>query len=131
MHLQLTLIPERFAVCRLDPSAETPRWAEGGPFVSVTRTPRELSVVCRAENVPPEMPCADVGWRCFQVAGPLDFTQVGVMASLVAPLAAARVSVFTVATYETDYLLVQETHLQEAVDALLGAGHRLFDPARD
>ena len=131
MHLELALLPERFAVCRLDPTSEMPRWAEGGAFVSVTRTPRELSVVCPAQNVPPGTACADEGWRCFQVAGPLDFSQVGVIASLVAPLAAARVSVFTIATYETDYLLVQETHLEDAIDALTDAGHRLFNPERD
>ena len=131
MHLQLTLLTERMAICRLEPTSRLPAWASEGAFVSVTRTPRELSIVCPADNVPPETVCADAGWRCFQVAGPLDFTQVGVMASLVAPLAAARVSVFTIATYETDYLLVQEAHLEEAIDALSEAGHRIFNPERE
>jgi uncharacterized protein len=50
-------------------------------------------------------------------------SEVGVLASLVAPLAAAGVSVFTISTFDTDYLLVQSIQLLEALTTLRNAGH--------
>jgi hypothetical protein len=57
------------------------------------------------------------------VAGVFEFSAVGVLAALVAPLAEAGVAVLAVATYDTDYLLVKEEDLGTAVDALRRAGH--------
>jgi uncharacterized protein len=59
------------------------------------------------------------------VAGPLAFSEVGVLASLAAPLATAGVSIFAVSTYDTDYLLVKETALESACRALERAGHHV------
>jgi Uncharacterized conserved protein len=130
MHLSLTLLPERYAICRFAPDAGTPDWAVGS-FVSVTRTGKELSVVCPAASVPPSVAaCTDTGWHVFEVAGPLDFSQVGILASLCTPLAEANVPLFAVSTFDTDYLLVQETSLEAAVDALTAAGHQVHNPPR-
>ena len=119
--MDLEPLPGRYAVCRLDPAARTPAWADG-PFVSVTRTADELSVVCSEEAVPPEVR-AERGWRCLRVAGKLDFALVGVLAGLAGPLAAAGVSVFVVSTFDTDYMLVQDRDLGRAVNVLRNAGH--------
>ena len=62
-------------------------------------------------------------WRALEVAGPLDFTMVGVMAALTAPLADVDVSVFVVSTYDTDYVLVHAAALERAIEALRAAGH--------
>jgi hypothetical protein len=43
------------------------------------------------------------------VRGPLDFALTGVMASLVSPLPGAGVSIFAIATYDTDYVLARAT----------------------
>src|SRR5262245_27487947 len=118
---ELIILPGTYAVCRLAADTPAPAWA-AGEFVSVTRTADELSVVCRADLVPEGVRC-ERGWRCLRVAGTLDFGMVGVLASLLAPLAAAGVSVFAVSTFDTDYLLVKETTLATAVEALRRAGH--------
>jgi hypothetical protein len=120
----LTLVPldGRYAVCRLDPGDPLPAWAAGGPFVSVTRTDEELSVVCQQEAVPAGVRC-ERDWRCLRVAGTLDFALVGVLASLTGPLAEAGVSVFAVSTFDTDYLLVKEEKWEAAVAALRAFGH--------
>jgi len=55
------------------------------------------------------------GWRCLRVAGTLDFSLVGVLASLLGPLADAGLSVFVVSTFDTDYLLVKQTDFQRTV----------------
>jgi hypothetical protein len=43
--LELTLLPERFAISQLAATAPIPEWATRGAFFSVTRTRDELSVV--------------------------------------------------------------------------------------
>ncbi len=124
--LSFSILPETFAICRLEPSAPTPPWARPGPFLSVTRTPAELSVVCPDGAVPPGV-TANRGWRAITVAGTLDFELTGVLASLAAPLAAAGVSIFAVSTYDTDYVLVKDEALGRAVESLAAAGHRFFE----
>ena len=79
-------------------------------------------MIC-AEDAVPAGARAEHGWRSLRVAGPLDFALTGVAAALTTPLAAARVSVLAVATYDTDYLFVREESLGRAVAALEAAGH--------
>jgi hypothetical protein len=120
--LTLSLLPGTFAVCRLDPSEGVPAWATGGSFLSVTRTAEELSVVC-PEEVVPEGVRREPSWRCLRVVGTLDFSLVGVLASLLPPLADAAVAAFALSTFDTDYVLVKEGDLEAAVQALGSAGH--------
>lgn len=122
--LELTLSPQRFAICRLAPRAVLPAWALQGAFVSMTRTPDELSIVCEEQAVPPQVQ-AERGRRLFRVHGPLDFSLTGILASLAAPLAEAGVSIFAISTHDTDYLLVSELDLEAGVAALEQAGHTI------
>lgn len=122
--LPLTILPETLAICRLDPAAALPAWAETGAFRSTTRTPSELSVVCRDDAAPPGV-AANRGWRAIAVAGTLDFALTGILSSLAAPLAAAGISIFAVSTHDTDYVLVKAEALGRAVAALAAAGHRI------
>ena len=123
-HLSLTLMPEPMAVVRLPATAMLPVWATSASFFSITRTPDELSILCPEENVP-EGVQAEWGWRCLRVDGPLDFSLVGVLASLLNPLQEAGVSVFVLSTYDTDYILVKVGQLAQAVGALQAAGYSI------
>ncbi len=120
--IRFAVIPGEFAICRLASQAPVPAWAEIGDFCSVTRTTDELSVVCRAGEVPPEVR-ADSGWALLGLRGPLRLDGIGVLRSILDPLAEAAVSVFVVSTYDTDYLLVKQATLGRALDALIAAGH--------
>ncbi|HEX9068263.1 MAG TPA: ACT domain-containing protein [Ktedonobacterales bacterium] len=124
--LRLAVLPDLYAVCRLDASAAVPDWTQVGAFTSVTRTPQELSIVCQSASVPTEV-TALRDWRCLRVEGPLDFALTGVMAALASPLAEAGVSIFTLATYDTDYLLVRAAQLAQAIAALVAAGHTVTE----
>jgi hypothetical protein len=119
----LFLLPETFAVCRLAPDAPAPEWASGGDFASVTRTRDELSIVCPAGRVPAGVR-SEPGWRCLKVEGPFEFSVTGLLASLTAPLAEARVPTLAVCTFDTDYLLVKEHDLGRALEALRAAGYQ-------
>ena len=120
--MKLLTLDELYAVVRLDPDSELPDWLSSGDFWSATRTPSELSLVCRQEDVPPEA-SAERGWCAFEVAGPLDFSLTGVVASLCSPLADAEVPIFLLSTFETDYLFVREHDLHRSLEALAAAGH--------
>jgi len=120
--LTLTLFTDRYAICRLDATADVPSWSAGGQFASISRTPDELSVVCLEVNVPSGMTC-EPGWRILKCEGPLDYALTGIMASIAEPLADAGVPIFPIATYDTDYILVKETHLETAIRALTAYGH--------
>jgi hypothetical protein len=122
--LSLRLLPDPLAVCRLLPSEPVPAWALASPFFSVTRTEKELSIVCRDALVPGDVR-AERGWRAFELEGTFDFSLTGVLASLLEPLARAGVSIVAISTYDTDYVLVRGESLSRAVAALRGAAHRV------
>lgn len=122
--MRLLVLPGELAVARLDPADPIPAWATQHRFSSMTRTHEELSIVCEAASVPADVR-AERGWRCLRVAGSLDFSLTGVLAAIAAPLAEARVSMFAISTYETDYVLVRQENLRVAIDCLASAGHEV------
>lgn len=129
MDIPMKLLPDRLAVSRLAADAPFPEWARPGDLLAMVRTKDELSVVCNERYVPPEIK-TERGWRAFQVQGPLDFSLVGVLASISASLAQAGVSIFAVSTFDTDYILVKEKLLRRAVEALETAGFLVMDHVR-
>jgi uncharacterized protein len=94
-------------------------------FWSVTQTPEETSLVVPEEHVPSEW-CAEQGWCCLRVRGPLPFDLVGVLHALTAPLAQAGIGLFALSTYDTDYLLLRQSDLQHAREVLTAAGHQIY-----
>ncbi len=119
--MKLKILDEAFAVTRLEPSSSIPAWASKSSFFSVTKTSDELSIVCDEKDVP-ETEKSERGWRCLKVIGPLDFSLTGILSSLAAPLAEAKISIFAISTFDTDYLLVKSKDLDHAVAVLTQAG---------
>jgi hypothetical protein len=122
--LELTLLPKRFAISRLAADAPIPDWATRGSFFSVTRTGDELSIVSELSHVPVGVQ-SQPGWRVFKVHGPFVLSDIGVLSALAAPLAEAKISLFAVSTFDTDYLLVAAETLSAAITALDRAGHTI------
>lgn len=115
--------PERLAICRLPADAAIPDWVRGG-FVTISRTAAELSIVCAQRQVPANVQ-QERDKVAFGIAGVVPMTTIGVLASLCGALAAVRVPVFVVSTYDTDYLLVSIANFAAARTALAGLGHRI------
>lgn len=123
--MNLSLQNDRLTVCQLPPDAPIPAWVSGAAtFISITRTSEELSIVC-AEGIVPAGLKEESGWRMLKVEGPLDFGLTGVLASIAAPLAQAGISIFAIATFNTDYVLVKDVKVAEAVKTLQAAGHNV------
>jgi hypothetical protein len=125
--LELLILDDRLAVCRLDQVSGVPSWATSGDFFSVTRTSEELSIVCQ-ESIVPEDVKAVKGWRVLRLVGTFEFSMVGILASLTTPLADAGIGLFALSTFDTDYLLVKEDDLVRAVEALRSYGHGVHGP---
>lgn len=128
MELTLVLLPELMAVCLLE---ETP--ADGLPDAgetlwSLVITSQEISLVCPESQIPGQATRIEKGWRALQVAGPLDFSLVGVLANLSANLAQAGIPIFILSTYLTDYVLVKVPDLEKAISVLRQAGHAIVRP---
>ena len=116
--LTLSVMSIPLAVVRLDPSSPIPHWGiEGVDFFSITKTRDELSIVCPEEKVSQHVK-VERGWRCFKVEGPLDFGLTGILSSLAQPLAEAKISIFAISTFDTDYILIKKENLQKAIEVL-------------
>jgi hypothetical protein len=125
---ELQILAGTYAACRLDPGDPVPAWADGAELVSVTRTADELSVIAAEAAVPAGVEC-ERGWRCLKARGPLDFSLVGIAASLTVPLADEGIPVLVLSTYETDLVLVRDADLARANRALERAGWRVTGAA--
>ena len=124
--LKLSLLPDVLAVCRLELGQEIPAWATAGDFSSVSRIREELSVICASRSVPDNVG-ASRGWRAIKIEGPLDLDLVGILVSVAVPLAHAGIGILPVGTFDTDYILVRDRQLGEALKALRATGFNISE----
>lgn len=119
LHTQLTLIrmSDNLSICRLSVDENIPSWAISSAFFSITKTADEISLVVQ-QDIMPEGIKAERDYRALKIKGPLDFGLTGILSSLLAPLAQAHIPVFVISTYDTDYILVKNKHIEEAMNIL-------------
>lgn len=118
----LDRMPSTYAAARLDAGSGWPHWATWSrAFVSVSRTRAETSVICEARLVPAGV-VAERDFIAWIVRGPLDFSAVGIMAAIAAPLAAGGIPLLAVSTYDTDVVLVRTERRAAAEAAWRAAG---------
>jgi hypothetical protein len=115
--LVMKLFKEKFGVCRLEKEALIPEWAQNSQFYSITKTAEELSLVCNQDNIPRDVKC-EKEWRILKIEGILDFSLIGILSSISGILAFNNISIFAISTYDTDYILVKEKDIDNAIKAL-------------
>lgn len=118
----LSRYPETLAVVRLPAGAEIPLWAESSSVFSITATATETSLVCAGRSVPKKAR-HHKPLTAFCVDGELDLGAVGVLVGLLAPLAEAEIPVFTLSTFDTDWILVPTGMADRAEEAWRRSGH--------
>ncbi len=124
--IKLKSLADRYGLCRLGPNEAVPGWAQYGEFQSITRTPEELSILCPEENIPAELQC-ERGWVALKLGGPFEFTEIGILSGILAPLAQAGISILAVSTFDTDYVLIKEKKLTAAREALKDTRYQFVD----
>lgn len=116
--LTMKLLKEKYGVCRLDKDELIPEWSKSSEFVSITKTADELSIVCSQDNIPEDKKC-ERDWRILKIQGTLDFSLIGILASISTVLAQKGISIFAISTYDTDYILVKNSDIDNAIEALV------------
>ncbi|WDS35804.1 ACT domain-containing protein [Pseudoxanthomonas sp.] len=124
MALTLKLLEGHFAVCRLPAGSALPHWFVPGALSHVSWTDEELSIACDEAGVPIEAQC-ERGWRSLMLQGPFAFDLTGILAQVLLPLAEAKVGIFAVSTFDTDYVMVKQAQLATSLEALRAAGHTI------
>ncbi|GFD68826.1 amino acid-binding protein [Alteromonas sp. KUL156] len=123
MPKQTLLVRESlFTIHSLDPQSAIPASVLNSPLFFLGKTEDELSIVV-PDSVEVDSLDSDEGWRALELLGPLHLSMVGIMAQIGEVLASAKVAIFVVSTFETDFFLVKDTKLKAAINALKKAGY--------
>lgn len=120
----LQALEGEFAVCRLSEEADLSLLAQSRHWFSLTRTQDEISLVC-PEALAPGPGVIEGGWTGFQVEGLLSFSQTGILANLSRSLAEDGISIFSVSTYNTDYIFVKTRDQSRARELWRRWGHKV------
>ena len=121
----LSILEETYIIHKLDQSTNLPEGLTECEFYSLSNSREELSLVC-PEQILIQSENSSPNWKCLKVAGPLDLKLTGILAGLSDTLEKAKISIFAISTFETDYLLIQEQVLETAKTALKSAGYKFI-----
>ena len=118
MQLNFTVLKDNYVVCRFKNDDDIPEWVEKSDFYSEARTDDELSIVCKQPDSIPDNYVVITDWRVIKIQGILDFSLIGIIAEITGIFKENNIPVFTISTYNTDYFLIQDQQLSQAVEAL-------------
>ena len=122
--MNLKILPQTFTVCQLPDVSGVDFSKE---FLFFSKTDEELSLVCETCAVPAIALAREDGWRGFRVGGVLDFSLVGILAEISGILAAQKISIFAVSTYNTDYIFTKTDVFDRAIHVLSAAGYAILE----
>ncbi|HVO74550.1 MAG TPA: ACT domain-containing protein [Ignavibacteriaceae bacterium] len=123
---KLLILDGEYSVHRFDQFETIPGIISESRYFWISRTEEELSVICES-HLNLESDKCEPDWRVIKVIGPLDFSLIGLIADITGILSSEKISVFTLSTYDTDYILIKKSKLEQAKDALILAGYVFLD----
>ena len=125
MNLDLILLKDNYSIYKFDPDFEIPEVIYQSDFYSVTKTTDELSIICNESIADLDTAKKSKGWRILKVKGPLDFFIVGIIAEISRILKENNIPIFSISTFDTDYILVKNRELEKAINSLQKNGHNV------
>lgn len=127
MTIDFTLLKGDYSIYRLKKDSIVPAWVYNSPFYSVTSTQDELSIVCKTVKITwDEDIKTDKHWRILKINGPLDLSLVGIIATISSLLKENKIPIFTISTFDTDYILVKNQDLKKTMSVLAKTDHKIF-----
>jgi uncharacterized protein len=127
MDLNLIVLKNLYAICKLDKDSSIPDWVNKSDFYSLTSTMDELSIVCNQAGIKPDANfLVDKDWRCLKIDSVLDLSLIGIIADISNIFKDNKIPIFTVSTYNTDYILVREQNLNTAIECLRVKGYKII-----
>lgn len=121
--MKLKQVPFEVSVCQLPSLAG---FSLATDFFGIMKTEKEISLVCKTEDVPGHIKKRADGWRGFFIAEELDFSLIGILAKISTLLAGEGISIFAVSTYATDYFFVKNKDLARALALLAANGYEVL-----
>jgi uncharacterized protein len=127
--LNFEVISGEYVIFKMKASALVPAFVFEGDFFSILKSSTELSVVCAVDRLPPDFKCdaIDKGWSLMRLLGPFDFDQTGILKNVLVPLAAEKIGILAVSSFDTDYVLVKTKNFERAKEALRNQGYVFVD----
>jgi hypothetical protein len=122
----LKVLQKKYSIFKFQTGSVLPEWIYSSEFYSITNTHEELSVVTEQPESIKENITASKDWRVLKIIGPLDFSLIGVIADISNILKDVRVPIFTISTYNTDYILVRQKDLDVTIKALRDKNYNIM-----
>jgi len=123
--MHLILLNNKYSIYKFKNECVLPSWIYSSDFYSITRTRDEISVVASETDLVSDNIICNKDWRIIKVEGPLDFSLVGIIAELSSVFKKKNISIFTISTYDTDYILVKQKDINTGIQALTEHGHTI------
>ena len=126
MTFNLIVLKKKYSIYKFKPGSVLPEWVYSSEFCSVTRTKEEISVVTAQTDQLADWVAFSEDWRIFKIEGPLDFSLIGVIADICEIFKEAKISVFIISTFDTDYILVREKDLNASISSLQNKAYNIL-----
>ena len=120
--MEIKKIDFDFSVCKVEDYSQVDLEQK---FCFIGKTDEEKSLVCLTENVPQNTVERDDGWKAFRIQGVLDFSLIGILSNISSLMAEKGIGIFTISTYNTDYILTKTKNYNKAIKALSDEGYRI------
>lgn len=121
--MEIKKINADFSLCKVKDYANVELDAE---FCFTGKTDEECSLVCITEKVPEHTLEREDGWKAFRIQGVLDFSLIGILSKISTILANAKIGIFAISTYNTDYILTKAENYEKALQILEEEGFTLL-----
>jgi uncharacterized protein len=112
----LTLLKEKYMICQEAAGNSIPHLPDTNNFFSITVTEEETSIICRQNNdFLPDAKKVAPNRRIIKVNGPFDLNVTGIIAGISTLMAKNNIPLFTISTFNTDYIVLHEDDLENAL----------------
>lgn len=115
--MNINVLPQEFSVCQV---ATIKNIDLNRNFTFLAKTDDEISLVCPSNEVPNNVLKREDGFRTFKLQGQLECSLIGIIAKISEVLAKKYIGIFVISTFNTDYVLVKDERLDDAIKALEG-----------
>ncbi len=107
--MKLRFLNEKYSIIQFSKDSKIPEWLDvTDNFISITRTSEELSIVCKTTSVPKNKKIMqNKNWIIIKIEEVLDLSLYGVLFSILKILKENKISIFSISTYNTDYILIK------------------------
>jgi len=122
----LELMKEAFTIHSFDPSEAIPEQVYDAPVYFIAKTYDELSIVC-PDFIKLNSNESESGWAALEVLGPLGFSMTGILSNISGVLAQEKISIFAISTFDTDYILIKQEFIDNAINSLQKNGYNVIN----